>query len=80
MSRGAAIVRFRQDLRLRNNPALHAAAASEQFPWRSQRRLLRAWQQGMTGIPLVDAGMRELWATGWMHNRIRPPHPSPSWT
>jgi deoxyribodipyrimidine photo-lyase len=32
---------------------------------------LRAWQQGMTGYPIVDAGMRELWATGWMHNRVR---------
>ena len=33
--------------------------------------LLRAWQQGRTGIPIVDAGMRELWHTGWMHNRVR---------
>jgi deoxyribodipyrimidine photo-lyase len=33
--------------------------------------LLAAWQQGRTGVPLVDAGMRELWATGWMHNRVR---------
>ena len=33
--------------------------------------MLRAWQRGVTGIPLVDAGMRELWATGWMHNRVR---------
>lgn len=32
---------------------------------------LRAWQQGRTGYPIVDAGMRELWATGWMHNRVR---------
>lgn len=32
---------------------------------------LRAWQQGMTGVPIVDAGMRELYATGWMHNRVR---------
>ncbi|MEP6939300.1 MAG: deoxyribodipyrimidine photo-lyase [Rudaea sp.] len=32
---------------------------------------LRAWQQGHTGVPIVDAGMRELWATGWMHNRVR---------
>jgi deoxyribodipyrimidine photo-lyase len=32
---------------------------------------LRAWQQGRTGVPLVDAGMRELWQTGWMHNRVR---------
>ena len=33
--------------------------------------LLRAWQHGATGVPLVDAGMRELWQTGWMHNRVR---------
>lgn len=32
---------------------------------------LAAWQQGRTGYPIVDAGMRELWATGWMHNRVR---------
>jgi len=32
---------------------------------------LRAWQQGLTGYPIIDAGMRELWATGWMHNRVR---------
>jgi deoxyribodipyrimidine photo-lyase len=41
------------------------------FPWRRDSRRLRAWQQGLTGVPLVDAGMRELWATGWMHNRVR---------
>jgi deoxyribodipyrimidine photo-lyase len=41
------------------------------FPWREDANLLRAWQQGRTGIPLVDAGMRELWNTGWMHNRVR---------
>jgi deoxyribodipyrimidine photo-lyase len=41
------------------------------FPWRKDRKLLRAWQRGRTGIPLVDAGMRELWATGVMHNRVR---------
>jgi deoxyribodipyrimidine photo-lyase len=43
----------------------------KQFPWRTNQRLLHAWQRGRTGIPLVDAGMRELWATGWMHNRVR---------
>lgn len=43
----------------------------EEFPWRRNDRLLRAWQQGRTGVPLVDAGMRELWSTGWMHNRVR---------
>ncbi len=41
------------------------------FPWRNDREALRAWQRGQTGYPLVDAGMRQLWATGWMHNRVR---------
>ncbi|TQV72624.1 deoxyribodipyrimidine photo-lyase [Exilibacterium tricleocarpae] len=41
------------------------------FPWRSDRPALAAWQRGKTGYPLVDAGMRELWHTGWMHNRVR---------
>ena len=41
------------------------------FPWRDAREELRAWQRGETGIPLVDAGMRQLWQTGWMHNRVR---------
>lgn len=41
------------------------------FPWRTDPELLRAWQKGRTGYPIVDAGMRELWATGWMHNRVR---------
>jgi deoxyribodipyrimidine photo-lyase len=44
-----------------------------EFPWRSTAaaELSAAWQRGQTGIPLVDAGMRELWHTGWMHNRVR---------
>jgi deoxyribodipyrimidine photo-lyase len=41
------------------------------FPWDDEETLLRAWQRGGTGIPFVDAGMRELWQTGWMHNRVR---------
>ena len=41
------------------------------FPWRTKEAWLRAWQKGRTGYPLVDAGMRELWTTGWMHNRVR---------
>jgi len=41
------------------------------FPWRHSPRLLAAWQRGETGIPIVDAGMRELWSTGYMHNRVR---------
>ena len=44
----------------------------EQFPWRTEYTGdLEAWQRGQTGIPVVDAGMRELWHTGWMHNRVR---------
>lgn len=41
------------------------------FPWRKDARALEAWQQGRTGYPLVDAGMRQLLETGWMHNRVR---------
>ncbi len=41
------------------------------FPWQEDRIALRAWQRGRTGYPLVDAGMRQLWSTGWMHNRVR---------
>ena len=41
------------------------------FPWRDDPEGLLAWQRGQTGYPIVDAGMRELWATGWMHNRVR---------
>ncbi|MEO5494261.1 MAG: deoxyribodipyrimidine photo-lyase [Sphingomonas sp.] len=44
------------------------------LPWRSGNEAkadLRAWQQGRTGYPIVDAGMRQLWASGWMHNRVR---------
>ncbi|MFO1461400.1 MAG: deoxyribodipyrimidine photo-lyase [Verrucomicrobiota bacterium] len=45
----------------------------EKFPWREDPKgvLLRAWQRGRTGYPIVDAGMRQLWHTGWMHNRVR---------
>ena len=41
------------------------------FPWREDALGLAAWKKGLTGIPIVDAGMRELWRTGWMHNRVR---------
>jgi deoxyribodipyrimidine photo-lyase len=41
------------------------------FPWAKDPVGLRAWQRGRTGFPIVDAGMRQLWATGWMHNRVR---------
>ena len=41
------------------------------FPWRKDAKALKAWQKGRTGYPFVDAGMRQLWITGWMHNRVR---------
>jgi deoxyribodipyrimidine photo-lyase len=41
------------------------------FPWRKDDAQLRAWQRGRTGYPIVDAGLRQLWHTGWMHNRVR---------
>jgi deoxyribodipyrimidine photo-lyase len=43
----------------------------DKLPWRRSASDLKAWQQGRTGYPIVDAGMRQLWATGWMHNRVR---------
>ena len=44
----------------------------ECFPWHTDyAESLTSWQNGQTGIPIVDAGMRELWATGYMHNRVR---------
>lgn len=46
----------------------------DQFPWRSGKEAeadFAAWKQGRTGYPIVDAGMRQLWTTGWMHNRVR---------
>ncbi|MGI9201270.1 MAG: cryptochrome/photolyase family protein, partial [Woeseiaceae bacterium] len=41
------------------------------FPWRDDADALARWQRGLTGVPIVDAGMRELWRTGYMHNRVR---------
>ncbi len=52
-------------------PLAPLQAAFEKFPWQPDARLLRAWQRGETGYPIIDAGMRQLWATGWMHNRVR---------
>jgi deoxyribodipyrimidine photo-lyase len=45
--------------------------AFARLPWRRDPAALRAWQRGRTGLPIVDAGMRQLWRTGWMHNRVR---------
>lgn len=46
-------------------------AKFQKFPWICDKTALRAWQEGKTGYPIVDAGMRELKETGWMHNRVR---------
>ncbi len=43
----------------------------DKFPWAKSEKFLKAWKRGMTGYPIVDAGMRQLYETGWMHNRIR---------
>jgi deoxyribodipyrimidine photo-lyase len=43
----------------------------DNFEWDENQENLRAWQKGLTGYPIVDAGMRELYETGWMHNRVR---------
>jgi deoxyribodipyrimidine photo-lyase len=53
---------------LRNTPIRADFAA---FKWEENAAHRRAWQRGQTGVPIVDAGMRELWQTGWMHNRVR---------
>ena len=49
----------------------HGRAAFDRLPWRRDTAELAAWRQGRTGYPIVDAGMRQLWITGWMHNRVR---------
>lgn len=46
-------------------------AKFDHFPWLDHPEIRKRWQQGQTGIPIVDAGMRELWLTGFMHNRVR---------
>lgn len=59
---------------LSDHPAMHRKnlqPAFDAFPWHSDAKALRAWQRGHTGYPIVDAGMRELWRTGVMHNRVR---------
>ena len=49
----------------------HGRPSFDRLPWRNAPAELKAWQQGRTGYPIVDAGMRQLWASGWMHNRVR---------
>ena len=59
---------------LHHNPGVGRVNLRPEFdsmPWRDAPDDLRRWQRGRTGYPIVDAGMRELWTTGWMHNRVR---------
>ena len=59
---------------LYHNPSLstkNLQVKFDSFPWDCSSKKLVAWQKGLTGIPMVDAGMRELWETGYMHNRSR---------
>jgi len=52
-------------------PTKNLQSKFDKFPWDQNEDALKAWQKGLTGIPFVDAGMRELWQTGTMHNRVR---------
>ena len=61
-----SLLYFNPELKRRN-----LQAKFDGFDWRDDDALLRAWQRGRTGIPFVDAAMRELWQTGYMHNRMR---------
>ena len=54
-----------------NLPIKNLQSKFDAFPWQNDDKALRAWQTGNTGYPIVDAGMRELWQTGYMHNRVR---------
>jgi deoxyribodipyrimidine photo-lyase len=47
------------------------SARFRNFPWEKPGKAFRQWQRGRTGYPIIDAGMRQLWQTGWMHNRVR---------
>jgi len=61
-----SLLYFNPELRWRN-----LQDKFDRFDWNIDEKLLKAWQRGMTGIPFVDAAMRELWQTGYMHNRMR---------
>ena len=52
-------------------PTISLRPQFRDFPWREDEALFTLWAKGLTGYPIVDAGMRELWHTGWMHNRVR---------
>jgi deoxyribodipyrimidine photo-lyase len=52
-------------------PSRNLRREFDAFPWQRDPALLETWQRGRTGYPIVDAGMRQLWRLGWMHNRVR---------
>lgn len=52
-------------------PEVNLQRKFDNFPWNTELSSLILWQKGQTGIPIIDAGMRELWQTGYMHNRVR---------
>ena len=54
-----------------NLPTKNFQSKFDKFSWSHNKKLLKAWQTGSTGYPIVDAGMRELWQTGYIHNRVR---------
>jgi len=54
-----------------NTTEMPLRAGYARFPWKPDAAALEAWRRGKTGYPIVDAGMRQLWQTGWMHNRVR---------
>jgi len=54
-----------------DTPEIPLRPKYQHFPWDDDQEWLEAWQRGRTGYPIVDAGMRQLWRTGWMHNRVR---------
>jgi deoxyribodipyrimidine photo-lyase len=79
---GDGVAKFRRELLwrefsyhlLHSNPDLPESPFRPEFasfPWKAHEAALEAWQAGQTGYPIVDAGMRELWQTGYMHNRVR---------
>ncbi len=81
-SKSAGVPKFRSEIGWRefsyhllfHNPDLAERNFRQEFDamsWRDDARALRRWQRGLTGYPIADAGMRELWRTGWMHNRVR---------
>lgn len=52
-------------------PSKNLQPKFDKFPWQKNKKSLECWQKGQTGYPIVDAGMRELWQTGYIHNRVR---------